>query len=312
MDGKALPLESLGTGIQEVIILAAASTIMEDTVICMEEPELHLNPILQRKLVRYLERATSNQYFITTHSAALMDTQSAEIYHVRLDSGQSTVERVTSDRQRSNVCENLGYHPSDLLQANCIIWVEGPSDRLYLNSWIRKRTPELLEGIHYAIMFYGGRLASHLTGRDLDEDVNDFISLRRLNRRVAIVIDSDRKSGSGALNSTKQRLVAEFDKGPGHAWVTDGREIENYIPPEHVKAAIEAILPNAKPSARLGRYDKVLDLNGPQKAKQAPKVEIAKYVTANYEADEARFNLGERLDAMVAFIRSSNPTNAPV
>ncbi len=44
MDGKTLPLESLGSGIHEVIILAAAATVLENCVICMEEPELHLNP----------------------------------------------------------------------------------------------------------------------------------------------------------------------------------------------------------------------------------------------------------------------------
>jgi len=89
MDGKAMPLDALGTGIHEVIILAAASTIPENTVVCMEEPEIHLNPVLQRKLIRYLASATDNQYFIATHSAALMDTPDAEIYHVQMQNGQS-------------------------------------------------------------------------------------------------------------------------------------------------------------------------------------------------------------------------------
>ena len=51
MDGKVLPLDSLGTGVHEVIILAAASTILEECLICVEEPELHLHPLLQRKLI---------------------------------------------------------------------------------------------------------------------------------------------------------------------------------------------------------------------------------------------------------------------
>lgn len=308
MDGRALPLESLGTGIHEVIILAAASTILEQRVICMEEPEIHLNPVLQRKLIRYLMSDTSNQYFIATHSAALMDMPDAEIYCVQLKKGQSVVDRVTSDRHRSAVCEDLGYHPSDLLLANCVIWVEGPSDRIYLAHWISQRDKNLIEGVHFSIMFYGGRLASHLSGNDLDEAIQDFISLRRLNRRAVMVIDSDRPKETAPLNGTKDRLVTEFGAGAGHAWVTAGREIENYLPPDDVKKALGQIAPKAPAPSRMGRYDKVLSIKSSGgKAVQAPKVEVAKYIVANCAFDENRFDLKDRLASLIQFIRDSNP-----
>lgn len=308
MDGKTLPLESLGSGIHEVIILAAAATVLDDCVICMEEPELHLNPILQKKLIRYLQSNTSNQYFITTHSAALMDTPEAEVYHIKLSSGASLVERVTSDRQRSTVCEDLGYHPSDLLQSNCVIWVEGPSDRTYLNWWIAAMDAELVESIHYSIMFYGGRLASHLSGEDNDTLATDFISLRRLNRRGVILIDSDRPKKGASLNSTKSRLRDEFNSGPGHAWITEGREIENYLNPELLKKTIESVHPSMTVATALDKYDNALTVkNRKGDTTQASKMKVATSVVSSESPDWDRFDLRVKVQKLVAFIRESNP-----
>jgi len=308
MDGKTLPLESLGTGIHEVIILASAATILENTVICMEEPELHLNPILQKKLVRYLDEATNNQYFITTHSAALMDTPNAEIYHIHLESGSSKISRVTSDTEKSEVCADLGYHPSDLLQSNCIIWVEGPSDRIYLNYWLNAVSPDLIEGIHYSIMFYGGRLASHLSGYDMDEALDDFISLRRMNRRTAIVIDSDRAKPHERINATKTRLKKEFDEGSGFAWVTEGREIENYLPADDLEKAIAQVHPTATSITEFTKHDNcLLIMTKKGNETQASKVKVAKSIVQNESADMKTLDLKKQVDKLVDFIEDANP-----
>ena len=311
ISGRTLPLESLGTGIHEVIILAAAATILENSVICMEEPELHLNPILQKKLVRYLLEATNNQYFITTHSAALMDTPSAEIYHIKLENGQSIAEHATSDRLRSEICEDLGYHPSDLLQSNCVIWVEGPSDRIYINHWINSLAPKFVEGIHYSIMFYGGRLASHLSGMDIDKSIESFISLRRLNRRGVIVIDSDKEKKGARINDTKKRLIDEFDCGPGYAWITEGREIENYIKSENIENAISNVHSEAKCRSDFGKYENTLSIKTKTgKDSQASKVGVAKFIVENCDADFSHLDLKKQTQKLIDFIKESNPSVA--
>jgi hypothetical protein len=101
---------------------------------------------------------------------------------------------------------DLGYRAADILQSNCVIWVERPSDRLYIRRWIELIDESLVENLHYSIMFYGGKLLNHLAISD--DAVSEFIKLRLLNRHSGIVMDSDRTSPDASITKRSSESKA--------------------------------------------------------------------------------------------------------
>lgn len=302
-DNRRLPIESLGTGIHQVILLAIAVTLIDHAVVCIEEPEIYLHPELQKKFIKYICDKTNNQYMLTTHSNAIFDCPRVNIFHCTLENGCTKVKRTRVSSQKYQILDDLGYRASDILQSNCIIWVEGPSDRIYLNKWIGDKAPELREGLEYSIMFYGGRLLNHLSVDD--QAVKDFISLSRMNRNVALIMDSDKRYPRQPLNETKKRIIEEFANISGVCWVTKGRQIENYVSPQHMIDSIKTVHGSGCSMKNILEYDDVTKYVKNGKEQIIDKIAIAKDV-ATYPADFTVLDLAKKIDEVILFIRGAN------
>jgi hypothetical protein len=141
-------------------------------------------------------RLVDAQFFVTTHSNAVLDslTPDDRVYRSGIESAKSTgVQRCSDIIEHGRTLDALGVSGGTLLQTNCVLWVEGPSDRIYLGAWLRLRSAAqnitLIEGSDFSFVFYGGKILSHFAFAE--EGPDDFVRLGDVCRFSAVVMDKD-------------------------------------------------------------------------------------------------------------------------
>jgi len=113
--------------------------------------------------------------------------------------------------------------------------------------------------------------------------------LSNLNPNSIIVIDRDRDSEGKKLKENAQRVVDNFSENKKFAWVTGGREIENYIHPDVLKKAVQNVHPEIDFKFKSGQFDKMI--NPINQNSKFDKVKVAKEVVRIYQNGSYENNL---------------------
>lgn len=239
-----IPISNSGSGLKTIILVLLQLLVMPHFIASkglgyfiyeFEEVENNLHPGLLRNLLSFIRayaKENGSTFFITTHSSVMIDLfdkdSGAQILHVTHDKVVSRVSPTKHYLDKKGIIEDLDVRSSDILQSNAVIWVEGPSDRTYINHWISLYSDNAIrEGEHYQCVYYGGKLLARVSA---DPGNSDEANILKVNTNAILVMDSDIVLPNGTVNETKKRMSEEVKAVNGVVWITDGKEIENYLP----------------------------------------------------------------------------------
>lgn len=260
-DENQFPIYDLGDGLQQIIIITSAAYLeQQESMFFIEEPENNLHPGYLRQLTKFLLDETPHQYFITTHSNHLLDlaefrSDDVIIHKIRKTlntdgKSQFRISRVDQDRE---LLTELGVHPSSVYLANCTIWVEGITDRLYLRAYMKKYIMELqgneektrlqkfMENYHYAFVEYQGGNLTHWNFDDpnIDGGETQGLSALKTSANAFLIVDRDISTKADRLPQLQEQLQDSL-------YITPGKEIENMLPRSTLIATAKKLFSNMK------------------------------------------------------------------
>ena len=319
-----IPLSKSGSGLKTVILVLLNLLVVpkienkekSQFTFAFEELENNLHPALLRRLFKYLEDYAVNEkatIFLTTHSSVALDlfgiSDHAQIIRVLHDGESAHTETVRTHSNLIKIVSELGARPSDLLQANGLIWVEGPSDRIYLNRWIELYTDgRLREGRDYQCVFYGGALLARVEFTSPEDEVAELANLFQINHNFIVVCDGDRTAEDSDLKTWVERIREEVGKiDSAHIWITEAKEIENYLPGSVLEKVINlSPLPDPEKDESWLSYTKK-HMQRKSIDKVALAISSTQYMNKEVrEVMEKRFDWKEQMEEIVKRIDSWN------
>lgn len=295
---KQFPISQLGDGLQQAIILTYEAFIKKDEAhaFFIEEPELHMHAGMVRQLMNFYLNETRHYYFFTTHSNHLLDMvdESDEVIIQKFvkqpkeNSNEFEFKIYRCDRDR-DLLASLGVRPSSVYLANCTIWVEGITDRLYITKYMEKYLAELeasdvelykkyrrfMPNYHYTFVEYAG---SNLVHWCFSDDYTDRLEDRGLSAKAVasemlLIADGDIQGKADRVQVLKSELKKE------NYLILECKETENTLPKDSiVRVAIQ-------------RFTRIRS-----KTKDSYDISLINNITDENYFDHKEFGIGKLLD----------------
>jgi len=181
-----------GLGLRDVLVILTQIIVNKADIYLIEEPENHIHPGMQKKLLGFCNEYKDAQFFISTHANTFLDDSFVDKVYLVSCENEVKVDDATSKAITLNM---LGYSVTDNLISDLIILVEGPSDKPVLEEFLIKM--DIYHKYNIKIMPLGGDIMDQV-------DLSTYLE----NREVVAIIDKD--PGSTRVRNRFKKKCEEY------------------------------------------------------------------------------------------------------
>lgn len=224
----------IGGGEQSVLGLIW-DTMDKTFIFAIEEPEIHLHPGLQRKMLDYFMQLTEKtQVLLTTHSqifASRPDITSVYIVAQNED-GATQVDQV-NEVNIGRIIDELGIKASDIFDFDVVTLVEGIDDVRILNVLARRFADKSKPTVGFVDSEGWNSMAYYANAR--------LFTSRKVKVDVFAIFDGDTEKEE-KNKKIKERLIKTLNLKEGHIITLKKNSIEDYLlKPDAIKRAFPQI-----------------------------------------------------------------------
>ncbi len=229
LDGRLRLASQLGAGIGESLFLLLIAKLSQEwqvppiDIVLLEEPELHIHPTMQRKLLDRLSEY-GVQVIAATHSPTVVNwfvRNGGRVFRTEFEEAErrSVVTEAQNVPELRSVLANIGVSPADVLLADKVLLVEGPNDIPVFKAFLEKAPS--FRGQNVAVLSLGG--ATVASGNfDADHWV-------RVHPKIWAILDSERRNSGGEPSTSRVAIRSNLEAAGISCHLTEWRATENYL-----------------------------------------------------------------------------------
>jgi energy-coupling factor transporter ATP-binding protein EcfA2 len=215
----------MGFGLRNALqIMTTICAAPPGAILFIDEPEQGINQSKQRDLASIIEdlRSDITVVIATQAEAFCRGLSKSALYLAEMKNGKAELSAVDvgDHAHRKRLAKSMGINPLYLHEGGKILFVEGPSDRLILEDWIRLNLGELCNRVEIQELGGCGKIGEKFA-RPM------FVSFRD---SIFFLLDSDGSSSASPIgDGIRERLKWFTDHDITQYVVLRRREIENYV-----------------------------------------------------------------------------------